>query len=283
MMSIRDSTGAFLPGLYVLDLGTDTYTRLEDFDNMLPVGARWISWSPEGHRLLMWTRSAISIFDLRDWSWTTVFPDGWYAVDPQWCPGGDSVCYVSYGGLTFHNLRTGTASVFRTADSTMILPVAPVSFSPDGRAMTFAQHVDDPGIPFPLSAYVTEIFVVGLDGRGLRQVTRLKGVAANPQWLPRGNEIVFDFVPVECLFSKPVRHTWSVRPDGTGLRRWRVDLGDSRVQFGWPPSIDRTGTQVAYIGVDPADTLGTVYVMNLDGTGRRKVLPGTVKWPESGE
>ena len=58
------------------------------------------------------------------------------------------------------------------------------AWSPDGRRLAFARTV--PG-------FNTEIYVVGVDGKGLRRLTHNRGQDAEPSWAPNGKRIAWSF------------------------------------------------------------------------------------------
>jgi TolB protein len=63
---------------------------------------------------------------------------------------------------------------------------------------------------------VKSIFVIGADGRGLRQVTPWRLDAGDhPDWSPDGRRILFR--APEHFFAGS--NLWTVRPDGTGLKQ----------------------------------------------------------------
>ncbi len=268
VMSSRDDHGSFAPGLYSVDVVTGSAEKLEDFSNMGYYGGQYIGWSPDGNRLLMWMNGGIYIFDLRDRSWTAVPNTGEFPDTPQWSPGGDSVFFLREFRLSVADLRSGAVTVFAYDDTGRVHPEDRVSFSPDGRTLAYSEIVPDSTGRLGLGY---EIFIVGLDRRGRRQVTTLGGAARNPIWVS-DNEIVFDFVTSDCLTVRdPVHHTWSVHADGTNAHRWTYDLGDSFVQFGFPPAMDRAHRRVAMIKLDPATNKGGLFTMGLDGRDLRRV------------
>jgi TolB protein len=124
----------------------------------------------------------------------------------------------------------------------------------------------------------TALFMLDASGRGERQVTAWELGAANPDWSPDGQRIVFNS---EGGHS---RSTYLVRPDGGGLTR--LLAGGSRVTHlgdtiapAWSPD----GKQIAFTG-EPK-TCGSlhvdacnhavytfdVYVMNADGSDVRDI------------
>jgi Tol biopolymer transport system component len=81
-------------------------------------------------------------------------------------------------------------------------------FSPDGRWLVFTRFFTPPG-----EAERSDLYVVRLDGTGLRRITRHGMHPGDADWSPDGKMIVF-----EADLINGRGDSWLVRPDGTGLR-----------------------------------------------------------------
>jgi Tol biopolymer transport system component len=280
--SKHDASGAEAPGLYILRLQGRVAERVYDGTALAPYSIEDLSWSPDGNRVLARYLNRSWVFDLRDRSWTLVPADpSRDSYSPSWSPGGDSVLYwrsrsnvesIEMGGLYVSNLRTGVVSRYLCGDSTGVWNLDPVVFAPDGRAMAFGEGVLLTSDPYPIHA--VELFVVQGDVKQKRRLTFERGRVRHPRWLHGGVELAFEFASEECWSSvDPVYHTWSVRTDGTGLRRLPFDLGDPRVESGYPPAVDVSGEKVAFVGLDGSGGAAALFVMGLDGRIRRQVFP----------
>lgn len=62
-----------------------------------------------------------------------------------------------------------------------------------------------------------EIFVVGVNGRGLRRLTSNRGQDLEPDWAPNGKRIACAFTSTRERGGQPVVHT--MNPDGSAKRR----------------------------------------------------------------
>jgi Tol biopolymer transport system component len=107
------------------------------------------------------------------------------------------------------------------------------------------------------------VWVVNLDGRGLRRLVRSRGYGAT--WSPDGKMIAFGR-------RDRNRGIWVVSADGSGLHRLTRREGDGGPA--WSPD----GRRIAFHGSDG------IYVMGPDGGGRRRLLDdgyGPVWSPDS--
>jgi Tol biopolymer transport system component len=109
------------------------------------------------------------------------------------------------GGLVLHGPRQRQKPHQLTANSGDDTP----SFSADGRFVAFSGNYE-PG-PSPAGRH---IYVVNLDGSGLRQLTTGAGFDENPAFSPNGKQVVFD-----RHVGTGKAHIFSVNVDGSGLRQ----------------------------------------------------------------
>ncbi len=109
------------------------------------------------------------------------------------------------GGLVLHGPRQRQKPRRLTASSADDTP----SFSASGRLVAFSGNYE-PG-PAPAGRH---IYVVNVDGSGLRQLTTGAGFDENPAFSPNGKQVVFD-----RHVGTGKAHVFSVNVDGTGLRQ----------------------------------------------------------------
>ena len=110
--------------------------------------------------------------------------------------------------------------------------------SPDGQTIVFSRRVSS-GLPYPHET-VDAVFAIGIDGSGLRQLTRggLQGESdVEPAFYPSGESVVFDRA------SGPTGEgdLYSVHLDGSGLRQ--ITHGPAREQG---PTVSPSGRQIAF-------------------------------------
>lgn len=110
------------------------------------------------------------------------------------------------GGLVLHGPRQRQKPHQLTANSGDDTP----SFSADGRLVAFAGNYET-GTPLPPGRH---IYVVDVDGTGLRQLTTGTSFDENPAFSPSGKQVVFD-----RRTGTGKAHIFSVNVDGSGLRQ----------------------------------------------------------------
>jgi TolB protein len=155
------------------------------------------------------------------------------------------------------SVRTGDTEVFlvvpETGDATN-LTRSPKSedrypcWSPDGKRIAFISD----------RAGGANLFVMNADGGNIRQLTRTTAVCYMPSWV--GDRIVFGMHG-----QKP--EMASLREDGADLKM----LGD-----GHDPCLSPDGRKIVYTGEATGGV--TVFIMNADGSGKRRLVKDTNPW-----
>jgi Tol biopolymer transport system component len=126
-------------------------------------------------------------------------------------------------------------------------------YSPDGSRLVFMRT--KPGVQ-PDGAGA--LFVVGVDGSGLRRITPWGSSFLDRAWSPDGRWIAF---------QRPYGQLYLVHPDGTGLHRVPVDLppGAGARQPSWSPD----GEWLVFALVQ--DGASEIYAVRPDGTDLTRV------------
>jgi len=149
------------------------------------------------------------------------------------------------------------------------LDVTTVAVSPDGSQLALASDIGG-----------SDIYVVNVDGTGLRQLTTDPETDQYPQWSPDGSSIVYDNTgkrefQTDVQFS-PTAEIWSVSADGSAAP---TRLTDNRVPDN-APSFSPDGTRIVYFHV------GELWTMASDGSSQRQLTSRggfTPRWSPDGE
>jgi TolB protein len=149
---------------------------------------------------------------------------------------------------------------------------SPLAWSPDRRKLLFSAHVSRSAAP--CAGYCgKEIFVINADGSGLRRLTRNNVADWEPDWSPDGQKIAWlsrgpngtgaDVFVMNADGSD--RRNLTPKPGNRGEPRWSPD-GRAILFTAVPPGQPHT---------PPTPSAGPyrddVYVMNVDGSGQRKL------------
>ena len=106
------------------------------------------------------------------------------------------------------------------------------------------------------------------EGKGRRSLTSAPGVQEGPKWSPDGRLITYDaFAAGQDPFAVSI---WVMRSDGTDPHELTQGFIDVE------PVFSPDGTRIAcgrISGDSPEGQLEAVYVVNVDGTGLREILP----------
>ena len=100
--------------------------------------------------------------------------------------------------------------------------------SPDGRSVAFYSGLNPVG----------HVYVQGLDGTGLRQLTSDSGVDRMPHWSPDGQWLLF----FSNRGSDGVYELWKIRPDGSDLQQ--VTYAGQASYADWSPDGRRIATTI---------------------------------------
>jgi Tol biopolymer transport system component len=134
-------------------------------------------------------------------------------------------------------------------------------WSPDGRQIVY----EDRG----------SLQVVDADGTDRHELLSSLGVQWIPEWSPTGEWIAFEGsrepLPDDAGGQFDRRTVWVIAPDGTGLREVLPGV------FGVEPVFSPDGRRIAFGHVTKEGSWTTaeqaVEIVNLDGSGRRQVVP----------
>ncbi len=153
------------------------------------------------------------------------------------------------------------------------------TWSPDGKWLAFGVSCcDQPTRLMRGSA----LFVVGVDGKGLRRITSWSLRAGEPSWSPDGTRILFSSTSADNGDPGPAGgNIYTVRPDGTNLHELTHLAPSDGVQLG---SYSPDGTSIVFttraratpslLGGEPR-LWPDVFTIKIDGTALTNITKST--------
>jgi Tol biopolymer transport system component len=245
------------------------------------------NWSPDGSEVSIGTACtdgtetcAATIVDpdsgtFRQFKW----PDPTLETDcGQWSPDGQRLACDGFGVTDpsrngIYTIRSSDGGGLTRITSNPGGEDAPSDYSPDGKRMVFLRVNE--------SGNTVGVFVVKLNGSGLRQITPPGFIpdvteAGDPQsasWSPSGNEILF----VSRIDPSHRLAIWVVRPDGSGLHQVPITpacggaFSDPRSVSCFSPSWSPDGTKIVFTRISANGTQQNIYTVNADGSGLTQV------------
>jgi len=206
--------------------------------------------------------------------WPAVSRDGSSVVFDDWIDQTDFGLLLTRADGSPSNPRALTTS----ADPAKGGDTQP-AFSPDDKRVAFQRWVTpDPADP---KAVTAAIFVVGIDGKGLRQLTPYDMDAGLPRWSPDGSTILFtDHADTFNLPNTLSANLWTVRPDGSGLAQLTRETGGNFAAEGsWAPD----GSAIVFHSWFGSDSFTAIRVMKADGSEATPVLESPFNQGGAGE
>jgi TolB protein len=165
--------------------------------------------------------------------------------------GSPDIFKVSVDGTNMHPITKGPNRAMNVEPAV----------SPDGKSIAFSS--DRAGRPM--------IFIMGIDGSGVRRITFAGKYNASPSWSPDGKTLAF------AGFDKDHFDIFTIGADGTGLKR----LTDARKASGKPsdnesPSWSPDGRNILFNSNRTGHQ--QLYIISPDGTNERRVTQDNTNW-----
>jgi Tol biopolymer transport system component len=186
----------------------------------------------------------------------TTDPDD--ASQPTWCPDGKQIAYVAgprlQGKIKIINADgTNSHLLLPTNNSAQRTP----QWSPDGKQIAFSMRE-------PKNDNNFNIFLVNVDGTGLKNLTDDRRFSADPGWSPDGKQIVYASDNPGSFIR-----LWVMNADGSN----QIDVLKRDLYVAVYPSFSRDGKQIVY-GSSTNNTNCQVMQVNLDGNGDTPMTSG---------
>jgi hypothetical protein len=214
---------------------------------------RSVSIPPHGYDQLVWSRIETVLPNGRGLRALRACPaGGCFDSAPAWSPNGRLLAFdfaTTIGPIPGQQLAIvgQDGEGMRTVTTMYALGDVGFAWSPDGRRLVFVAYTP------PL--YHSQLFTVGSDATGLRQITNGCG-ADEPTWSVKGT-IVFR-EDGGC----PQSGIYSIRPDGSRPRRLTDD--------GSFPDLSPDGSELAYTGEVNYGERQDIFICNANGGGVRR-------------
>jgi TolB protein len=234
------------------------------------------TWTPTGDRILFdgGTNTSDHLFSISaaGGSMRQLLFGSAFDSDPAISPDGTRIAFDRGGGPNTHASGIFLMNVDGSHVTRITTPPAAAaggdafpSFSPDGTRLAFVRYGLSDG---------TEgaIYIVGVDGKGLRQVTPTTFLdAARPHWSPDGSKLLFGTPGAFVVSTLAGSNVYVVNVDGSGLTELTHFVGND---FANNPAWSPDGRMIVFDQFVDGTHFVALVVMRADGS-----LPAVIWHP----
>jgi Tol biopolymer transport system component len=231
------------------------------------------TWTPTGDRILFdgGTNNSDHLFSISaaGGSMRQLLSGSALESDPAISPEGTRIAFdrgsppnTHASGIFLMNVDGSHVTRITTPPAAAAGGDAFPSFSPDGTKLAFVRYGNSDGTG-------GAIYIVGVDGKGLRQVTPTTLDAARPHWSPNGSKLLFGTPGAFVVTTLDGSNVYVVNVDGSGLTELTHFVGNDWANNpAWSPD----GTMIVFDQFVDGTHYVALVVMRADGS-----LP-TVIW-----
>lgn len=188
----------------------------------------------------------------------TLFGEGRLDWDPAWSPGGDRLLWSSLRDLNLELYAIPTAAEFVVANATRLTSSGSRewfgAWSPDGQSVLYQSDRDGK----------ENLYIMAAGGSANRALTATEWDDVHGMWSLDGQQVLYLYNEADARLPAGDLNLHIINADGTDARPFEgVFVGD--------PVYAPGGEQLAYVSNESGRW--QIYVMNADGTNRRRVTP----------
>jgi TolB protein len=266
-VSVPRGPGA-LPNATVYVVHADGSGRRTLARNVWPDAA---SWSPDGRKLAFVRgfgvpdslNTEVYVMNVDGSAERRLTRNGGYDFFPAWSPDGRRIAFVRGRGgeKGIFDLHLYVMNVDGSGERRLARVAGPAAWSPDGRKIAFVGR--------------DGIYVTNADGSRQRNLTRDASYEDSPAWSPDGRTIAF-VRHGRCCPAKA--DLYVMNADGSGKRRLAYAPAGISAST-WSPDGRKIAFDRAYQPYPKTPSKRyfyrtEIYVMNVDGSGRRRLTDG---------
>jgi TolB protein len=188
----------------------------------------------------------------------TLFGEGRLDWDPAWSPGGDRLLWSSLRDLNLELYAIPTTAEFVVTNATRLTSTSSRewfgAWSPDGQSVLYQSDRDGK----------ENLFIMAADGSANRALTASQWDEIHGMWSLDGQQVLYLYNEADARLPAGDLNLHIISADGTDARPFDgIFVGDAVYAPG--------GEQLAYVSNESGRW--QIYVMNADGTNRRRVTP----------